>query len=317
MIVWLASYPRTGSKLIRGFMHQVFKLPTFSEYPPEPESVRRKSDSKSRRLPFIGSARYNGTFQEFYLHARRSQQGFLVKTHHPPLDDSPAIVMTREGRAALVSYTHFLRDIEQLDVSLPEVIRGDVGIGTWSGMLDEWNPLERPGTLFLRFEDVISDPDRVAEMIAAFLQIRPIRKWENRFSEFQKANPYHYRAGKNRSNISQFDPQVEQLFWDCHRQWMERAGYTDPEAAFQSLMATVPRELPPEWFSDSETDRGLYRIPGIEQERLPYEQRIHRFLYDKFFGHNPDLESFRQAMRERKAKKNVKRFLGLKLRRAA
>lgn len=322
MIVWIASYPRTGSKLIRGFLHQVFDLPSFSEYPPEhlekpPAAVSKQPQPKSQPLPFIGTALYHGTFQDFYLHARPSQTAFLVKTHHPPLDDSPAIVMTREGRSALVSYHHFLRDIEGMHVSLDELIRGEAGIGTWSGLLDEWSPLERPGTLFLRFEDVLSDPDRVTDLVASFLQLEPAGKWENRFSEMQQANPLHYRAGRNRKNLSEFDPRAEDLFWTFHREWMDRAGYTHPEAAFASAMTSPVEPLPQRWLRYSETVNGVYQIPGVESEKWPLEQRLRRYLYDRFFGHNPDLEAFRQAMRERKAKKNRRRVFGFKQRRAA
>lgn len=323
MIVWLASYPRTGSKLIRGFLHQFFDLPMFSEYPrislkhKKRAAASDNSRPEPRALPFIGTANYNGTFQDFYLHARRSEQGFLVKTHHPPFDDSPAIVMTREGRAALVSYHHFLREIEDEDVSLPEVIRGEVGIGTWSSMLDEWNPQERPGTLFLRFEDVISDPDLVTEMIASFLQLKPIKKWENRFSEMHQANPLHYRVVKNRKNISELDLQELDLFWACHQEWMNRAGYSEPAAAFHSSMTTPPGELPQRWLNYSDTVKGVYQIPGIEKERLPLQQRMYRILYEIFFGQTDDLLAFPQAMRERKAKKNRKRMFVIQRRRVA
>jgi hypothetical protein len=322
MIVWIASYPRTGNKLIRDFLHQVFELPSFSEYRPEHLATRsavlpKKPQPESRPLPFIGTAIYNSTFQDFYLHAQRSERGFLVKTHHPPLDNSPAIVMTRDGRSALVSYHHFLRDVEQMEVRLSELVRGEAGIGTWSGLLDEWNPFERPATLFLRFEDVLSDPDRVTELVSSFLQLDPLNKWENRFSEMQKTHPWHYRAGKNRENISEFDTHDEELFWEFHHEWMDKAGYTRPEAEFQSAMTTSLPEPPEQWLRYTETIDGVYQIPGVETQKLPFQQRMYRYFYDRFFANDPGLEAFHEAMRLRKTKKNRQCFFGFRRRRAA
>lgn len=312
--------------MIRGFLHQVFDLPSFSEYPPEhlaqrPVRVSRQPQAspppKSQPLPFIGTAIYNGSFQDFYLHARRSEKGFLVKTHHPPLDDSPAIVMTREGRSALVSYQHFLRDVEHVNVSLAELIRGEAGIGTWSSLLEHWDPLARPATLFLRFEDILNDPESVTELVSTFLRLQPVNTWENRFPEMQQAHPWHYRTGANRDNLSEFDPCDEELFWDYHHEWMDKAGYTQPVVEFQSAMTAPPAALPQHWLRYAETAGGVYQIPGIETEKLPLQERMYRYFYDRFFGHDPDREAFQEAMRERKTKKNRRRFYDFKRRRAA
>lgn len=65
----------------------------------------------------------------------------FVKTHGPPEDDDPAIYVIRDGRAAIVSYFHYIRNLQDSSVTLERVIRGDA----WGRfMVRPCSPLEPP-----------------------------------------------------------------------------------------------------------------------------------------------------------------------------
>jgi hypothetical protein len=130
MIVWLASYPRSGNLLTRQILARAFGCLSASEYPEGGDELAAQL-GVTFRLPYDGSA------EDLIAAARASPDRVFIKTHGPPRDDSPAIHILRDGRAAVVSYRHFLGDSEGLhDLSLAQVIRGEVGFGSWSGHLD-------------------------------------------------------------------------------------------------------------------------------------------------------------------------------------
>ncbi|HMJ91237.1 MAG TPA: hypothetical protein VK530_15560, partial [Candidatus Acidoferrum sp.] len=90
MIVWLASYPRSGNTFFRIVLHHVYNLKTFSVYN-DPE------------LEKIGVAEVVGheTMPASLDELRSSSEVFFVKTHELPADKDPAIYIVRDGRDAL------------------------------------------------------------------------------------------------------------------------------------------------------------------------------------------------------------------------
>lgn len=272
MIVWIVSYPRSGNTLMRGFLRQVFELPSFSIYPVE----------NSRGT--IGFGSYTGSFEEFYLYARRSRQVFMIKTHHPPIDDAPAIVMARDARASIVSYYHFLLDHDKVDVTLPQVIRGEVGIGTWSQILDTWNPLRRPRTLLLHFEDVLADSDGVTELLSDFLEQKPRCSWENEFPQLRDKYPRFFRAGDNQKNIRELNPKDEESVWQCHRLWMERLGYHVGSKRFRSAMTGQTGFPPHAWFRLDDPQERIFTVPAVDPDQEPLSQEgdtVDRRLFEQ------------------------------------
>ena len=156
--VWLASYPRSGSTLLRLLLWHGFALPSTSIY--------------LRDLG--GNAALEREVGHFELGAAvpdGSAAGpLLVKTHGPPPDSGAAIYVVRDGRDASVSLWHFKgrRD------SLRAVIGGVLWAGTWAAHVRAWDPLARPDTLLLRYEEMACDPSRALESIGTFLG-RPVR----------------------------------------------------------------------------------------------------------------------------------------------
>ena len=162
MIAWLASYPRSGNTFLRIILHRTFGLPTFSVYSSARDAERLAGDA-ARLLNLVGQ-----TGVECDIDALRADAGLhFVKTHElpDPNNSSPAIVLVRDGRDAVVSYAYFALKTEQgierpgrelLESTLEQIITGET-FGGWSRNVNTWIDRAGRGSV-IRFEDLIEDP---------------------------------------------------------------------------------------------------------------------------------------------------------------
>ncbi|MCW5770855.1 MAG: sulfotransferase domain-containing protein [Rhodospirillaceae bacterium] len=240
MIVWIASYPRSGNTLARILLHRVFGIASVSEYAPRRASYADvpiagqgdvpafgARDRRLRRLIAEGAyLPYDGPFEEFLDRARSAPERVFVKSHGAPRDASPAIYVVRDGRSALVSQYHYLAARLPEPVSLAEIVCGtDPQSGSWSRHLTDWQPLTRPDTLLLRYEQLAQEPDAAIERLAGFLGTSPRAPWRNPFDEFHALDPSFFRNGSDARNLAEMTAPVEALFWTHHGAWMRKLGY--------------------------------------------------------------------------------------------
>lgn len=222
MIIWLASYPRSGNTLLRQIFKQVFGQHTYSDSN-DPKDLGIHEAGAS----VVGHRNYTQAWGEFYATAQKASGLTLVKTHHPPKDSGRTIYIVRDGRAALVSYFHLLRDFRRrTDISLHDVIRGETPMGSWSRHLNHWQPHTRPDTLLLRFEELRQDPDKCIAAVADFTGLAPRRPWVSPLGELREAMPGFFRDGDDQRNITELAGPDEHLFWELHGGWMKKLGYT-------------------------------------------------------------------------------------------
>lgn len=150
--IWLASYPRSGNTLLRTILWHCFGLRTASIYP---------DDLGGNRLlgKMVGHIELSAgeRFEKAELP--------LVKTHHPPADQNKAIYIVRDGRAATVSLWHFYNR----KMAIKDIITGKHTSFTWSFHLELWNPLRRPNTLLLKYEDLLDDLPTVLDKVGDFI----------------------------------------------------------------------------------------------------------------------------------------------------
>jgi len=221
MIIWLASYPRSGNTLLRQILKQVFEQNTYSAHNDSPVLDLHEEVSS-----LVGHANYAEPWNGFYNNSRYSPELTIVKTHMPPLDAGKAIFVVRDGRAALVSYFHLLHDFRgRIETTLAKVIQGHTPFGSWSDHLDAWQPLNRPDTLLLRFEDLRDKPDKCISLLARFTELRPRNEWCNPLNRLHTVMPEFFRKGCNATNMAELRNADEDLFWKFHREWMEKLGY--------------------------------------------------------------------------------------------
>lgn len=221
MLVWLASYPRSGNTLARQVLRQVFGLESYSQYN-DPKDIGERPEVAAA----VGHVRFETPWPEFIAAAHATAEPVVVKTHHPPQDDAPAIYVVRDGRAAVVSFYHLLHDLRRReDVTIERVIDGATPFGSWSGHLDAWRPLDRPRTLLVRFEDLLAKPAEAVAAIAGVLGVAPQGPWRNEADRLHGLFPEFFRGGDDARNIGELSASQEAAFWERHGGWMERLGY--------------------------------------------------------------------------------------------
>lgn len=99
MIVWLASYPRSGNTFTRIVLHRLYGAPTYSVYNDNDPVAQRIGPDLVGYRPKPAERAVMG----------ESAEVFFMKTHKRRKDDGyPAIYLVRDGRDAVVSKAHLL-----------------------------------------------------------------------------------------------------------------------------------------------------------------------------------------------------------------
>lgn len=232
MIVWLASYPRSGNTLLRTVLHQTLGHSSYSDEI-DPEVRRNVALAEGVERKF-GHFDLPSAWDDFYPHATRAGETYFVKTHRAPRDNQPAIYVIRDGRSALVSYAKFHREFQpQHGKSLPHLVLGDDYYGGWSDHYRAWSSRGGAQTLVLRYEDLARASDSLVESLARFIGTSaPPRPWVNPFEEMRNANPAFFRRGKLEwDGDAAWTPFVDRLFWRLHGELMRDLGYPTPPGA--------------------------------------------------------------------------------------
>jgi len=219
MIVWLASFPRSGNTLLRSMLRGVFGLETFSKYEPA------GSPSMDQRLTdLIGVTKYEGDFGAFAAAAREAEELSIIKTHDAPEGADKAIYIVRDGLVATDSYRHYRTATEGRAVAWSEVLAADRPFDNWSLHLDAWQPVERPETLLLRYENLVGAPEVEIERIASFLGRSALNSWEDPWVTANSIGPNFFRRGKADRPASISADETE-AFMALHGEWMRLLGY--------------------------------------------------------------------------------------------
>jgi hypothetical protein len=228
MIVWLASYPRSGNTLLRTLLYQTLGLKSLPEWT-EWRLFPTEADDKHAELQaLLGTQRPSQPWEEFYPTALRSCQCHLVKTHQAPIDDQPAIYVLRDGRKAAYSYWQYHRAfLPAYGRTLLQVIAGDDTFGDWSSHARAWIGRSRGPLLILRYEELVHATAEVVARIASFLSRsdRP-KPWVNPFEKLHEMSPRFFREGSAEwAPPPEWTPAIAWAFAVLHGPLMEEFGY--------------------------------------------------------------------------------------------
>jgi hypothetical protein len=222
VLVWLASYPRSGSTYVRMLLKAGFDL--------ESTSLHGDADARSfgsdAVTALVGHVEATGSRAQA-IAAAQADPGRLriIKTHEGPATNDPAIFVVRDGRSAVVSYYHFLNDVEGIPTRLTDVVEGRVFAGSWSDHYIAWQPAYRPHTLLLRYEEITRDPAGTIAQLASFLRITALGTEAPGFATLKLLNPRFFRAGNDARNLAEMSP-YEELFRSHHQPVMNVLGYS-------------------------------------------------------------------------------------------
>jgi hypothetical protein len=217
-VTWLASYPRSGNTLLRLILKQCFDLTSQSLY-----LDQDFTDPAIREL--VGHEDVGRNPRRFVHLARRAGRSLFVKTHEPPAADRhPAIYVVRDGRSAVVSHAHYLRDNLHHDITLADVIEGKAGL-SWSQHVRAWTLPLRANTLVVRYEDLAVGNRDTLNAISAFIGHPLLRGFGLSFEKLHELHPVFFRRGSDAGNIAEMNAASVRLFEQHHGDMLRATGY--------------------------------------------------------------------------------------------
>lgn len=217
-ITWLASYPRSGNTLLRVILNRCFGQLSQSIY-----DDNEFTDPLVKS--WVGLEPAGRDARAFVANARRADRGLFVKTHEaPPNDVNPAIYIVRDGRAAVVSHMHYLREVVGIHVELRDVIDGKLSL-SWGDHVRTWAFGGRPNTLVVRFEDLAAGTSATLRDISAFTGLPLLKDFDVTFDMLHARSPLFFRCGSNDDNISEMSTEDLEWFEARHGDMLRRMGY--------------------------------------------------------------------------------------------
>lgn len=192
MLVWLASYPRSGNTLLRQVLRACFDLSSCEGLEAVPDSFRAPDGVRDE---FYGSYFLDGDPEVFYRGARDRSELVLIKSHQLPRDDAKAIYVVRDGRLALKSYVKYQDTYHPGTSSFESLLVGDHPYGEWASHYRAWTG--RGGaTLVLRFEELLNADAALLARVAGFIGAPgPARPWVNPQAALRARDPAFFGTG--------------------------------------------------------------------------------------------------------------------------
>ena len=224
MIIWLASFPRSGNTFFRVFLNSIFDIKTYSIYDDRFDIGADRSTADVVGHVFLPE---NYSLEQL----RQDERIYFIKTHDLPdekvAEEDKVIYLVRDGRESTLSFWKYDRQYGSgIKRSLEDVIRGNIYFGTWGDHVRAWDPYNRTRTLLVKFETLVDNPMDMVCAIADFTGLEPVGKSVPTFEELKAINPKFFRSGKTNSWEKVYTDEEHAAFWDKSREQMLEYGYT-------------------------------------------------------------------------------------------
>ncbi len=227
MIIWLASYPRSGNTFFRSVLRHYFDLQSHSIH-----GDRRDIGSNQDLGTLVGHA--DGDRGTLDLDALRNDHRIhVVKTHDTPCEymesTDGVIYVVRDGRDASTSYLKYLHRVAGISAaSLGDVITGRVAFGFWGNHVQRWQRAIFDRVHFFKFEEITADPDGLADRLAEIFGRSRSQEPFPDFNAFKQAAPNFFGSGKSGNYAKQFSETDLALFDHYSGPAMRLTGYYSP-----------------------------------------------------------------------------------------
>lgn len=253
MLIYLASYPRSGNRWGQVLMKHYFGLRVHSVYVAEARhALLTQFGDGLPKTAYVDDA----TFLIPILRQRvaASDDIFIVKTHEPPFTQfftgEKVIHIVRHPGAALWSYLHYLRDVDGVKADLEGIIQGNDGFGSWSVHTQQW--LAAGGGLgqhYLRYsyEQLHQNEAAVAANLATFLRqplLQPLGSLPG-FEHYHQQAPHLVRRGSPDEWQVHFTPAQHRLLLKVHGATMQALGYATVMPSVTAAGAPDPTSAQP------------------------------------------------------------------------
>ncbi len=223
MLVWLASYPRSGNTLLRQVLKSCFDLSSCEGLEPVPEHFLAPDGIRDE---FYGSYFVEGDPEAFYTRAHTAPELVLIKSHQLPRDDAKAIYVVRDGRLAMRSYTKYQDTYHPGTSTFDSLLLGDHPYGEWTSHHRAWQA--RGGeTLVVRFEELVTADAALLARIAGFLDLPgPGRAWVNPQATLREKDAVFFGTGNPEWRPDAFwTPSRLRAFYTLHGPLLAELGY--------------------------------------------------------------------------------------------
>ena len=224
MIIWLASYPRSGNTYFRAVLNHYFNFSTYSLY-----GDLADIGANEALVKLVGHK--SGTRETLNLAAlRRSDERAFIKTHELPDDlisnEDAVFYILRDGRDASASYHRYLQNVlGRTDATLDDVLVGAVRFGWWGNHVLQWNRMPNNNRHVFRFEDITREPDVFAHRLAGILQCERSLEPFPELETFRNAAPSFFGTGRSGSHEDAFSGVHCALFDHFSGPAMHLTGY--------------------------------------------------------------------------------------------
>jgi len=275
MVVWLASYPRSGNTLLRQVLKLCFDLSSCEGLEP---AMANQSHSDPVWAEHVGLYFVEGDPAAFYRQALGSAELVAIKSHEMPRDAEKAIYVLRDGRLALGSFLAYQERHSPGTTSFESLVFGDHPYGDWSSHFQAWCERREGPLLVLRFEELLAPDAAVLERIAAFLGLTgPARTWVNPLTALRKRVPEFFGRGEPRWTPSDFwtDARLH-AFYTIHGRLLCELGYASaeevragayPVGSDEERLVRFTREIVARrWELQRECDTRLRVIEDLQRE---------------------------------------------------
>jgi hypothetical protein len=211
---WIASYPRSGSTLVRLVLQRNLGVDT--------GALVREPDFNTPGTRALSRTMNGPTISGTKMHRMESREW-----------GRPALVLVRDGRDAMVSFAHYMRTLYGTKAPFEELVHhtivgGFAAARPWSDFYRYWNtPVGYGPRVMIRFEDVLEDPiGVVAAAVVGLLgeELQPRGKFPP-FEHWHKDHPKFFRRGKVGAWRDEMPKTLADLFWEHHGEVMTALGY--------------------------------------------------------------------------------------------
>lgn len=232
MLVWVASFPRSGNTFLRIVLRRLYGVQTSTVYDVDGVAERLGPD-------LIGFTERPATLAEM----RADRQPHFIKTHRQRDADvhesDHAICLVRDGRDALVSWARQAAedDPSRYEAELRAKILRDtpVGTGSWGNNVLSWLLPAAENRMVLRYEDLTQDPraavSPIVTALAPTLALRADAAIPS-LAELRQRDDRFFRRGRTGNHHDELPAELHQLFWtrQDNRTAMRLLGYGGPES---------------------------------------------------------------------------------------
>jgi hypothetical protein len=227
MLVWLASYPRSGNTFLRIVLHRMYGVRT---------GVIYDLDGVAERLgpELVGLQARTESLDAMRVATRL----YLVKTHRQRdesvEDNDAAICLVRDGRDAVVSWARQVSEQPQRDFrnEVHEAISRDTprGTGSWGRNVLSWLLPHAPHRVPVRYEDLVADPSTTIRQVVMELAL-PVQPLPGAtvpsFETLHAIDPRFFRRGHAGTHRDELPEDLHRLFWSRpdNAEAMKMLGY--------------------------------------------------------------------------------------------